>query len=191
MSGKDRTIRMNEQYTVQPNAHNVSHRFSLMIMYTHIHTHSLNRTVKSASGTASTFLTFLSGFLAYAFSSTNPDLVNSNIGQDVARPEYLNATDPRRNIPDWLDGSPSFLEFFSLLPPQATDLVNEDFLAETLVSLAVALCVRWNGYFCFTQYTHTDMCSFLQMNRFRLFSLLTLILVMNTTFHPYFNESIP
>lgn len=76
----------------------------------------------------------LSGFVGYTFSSTNPDQVNSNIGQDVANADYLQPMNATRNVRVWLDGSPSASGLLALIPPNANDLLNPTFRNESLVS---------------------------------------------------------
>lgn len=73
-------------------------------------------------------------FVGYAYSSTNPDLPNSNTGENLIAEEYLDERNPNKNIIAWMDGSPSSDQLDFLLPRNPNTAVNPTFVAESLVS---------------------------------------------------------
>ena len=74
-----------------------------------------------------------------AYSSTNQDIANTGAQQPAASPEYLDETDPTKNLVEWARKGLSYQEMSPLLPGPLTfgtqsDIVNPDFVNMVVVS---------------------------------------------------------
>jgi len=63
--------------------------------------------------------------LGNAYSSTNQDLVNTDLGQDMASEEYMDPNDPAKNVFEWAISGLDYNSMFPYMPgPPASDMIN-------------------------------------------------------------------
>ena len=84
--------------------------------------------------------------LGNAYSSTNVDLVNTGVSSEFANDEYLDPTDPLKDVREWAKAGISYEEMAMLMPgPPASegrqsDIMNPEYVDMVVVSQSVLLC---------------------------------------------------
>ena len=80
--------------------------------------------------------------IANAYSSTNIDLLNTNVGQEVASAEYLNSDNESKNVRAWAEYGLDYEEIALLMPgppsnpdTKMSDIINPDLMDMILVRI--------------------------------------------------------
>lgn len=75
----------------------------------------------------------------HAYSSTNLDLANSKMDQDVLAQEWMNATNPDNNVIYWIDEGLSGKQVNELMPEEQFAIFSPKVLALLQVSIMISV----------------------------------------------------